>query len=379
MAGELVILGDLDGYFYTRQEVLLGPNDEEGIRIKPENFHVNLYRGTISNAETLPEFIPQEYENYKSLCLVGVASLVVEPSPNTSFTTAQNLEFSSLILIDPVYVNHWYSNRDITYPDPDPDPDDENNPKIKDNRKDKVYVHVRSRVVGRTADLSAGVIPPDSPPVAGPDNKGNDLLQKAQGCLPNTGGCLQQATGCFAQIWKWLLWLLLLGFLWWLLKSCNESASTDVCLEAEKLKKEAGLKKQELDSLNKVLEKGMQQELRNISRLYFYENSVDFTVSSEGGAGILAEFLNKYPKAGLEITGYANTSPPEQKDTDQKRAQKVVELLKKAGISDKRIRTKPADAGNKQADSNRQKNSEGRYFNRNMRTEATLFLLNNGE
>ena len=123
----------------------------------------------------------------------------------------------------------------------------------------------------------------------------------------------------------------------------------------------------------------MQEELRNISRLYFYESSVDFTVSSEGGAGILAEFLNKYPKAGLEITGYVNGSPPEPEGTDLKRAQKVVELLKKAGISDKRIRTKPAVAGNKQADSNRQKNSEGRYFNRNMRTEATLFLLNDGE
>ena len=365
----MVILGDLDGYFYTRQEVLLGPNDEEGIRIKPENFNVNLYRGTITNAETLPEFIPQEYENYKSLCLVGVPPLVVEPSPNTSFTTAQNLEFSSLILIDPVYVNHWYSNRDITYPDPDPD--DENNPKIKDDRKDKVYVHVRSRVVGRTADQSAGVIPPD--------NQDNDRLQKARGCLPDAGGCLHQSTGCFAQLWKWLIWLLLLGLLWWLFKSCNESASTDVCLEAEKIKKEAALKKQELDSLNKVLEKGMQEELRNISRLYFYESSVDFTVSSEGGAGILAEFLNKYPKAGLEITGYVNGSPPEPEGTDLKRAQKVVELLKKAGISEKRIRTKPAVAGTKQADSNRQKNSEGRYFNRNMRTEATLFLLNDGE
>ena len=377
MAGELVILGDLDGYFYTRQEVPLGHRDEEGIHSKPEKFHVNLYRGTISNAQTLAEFHPQEYENYNSLCLVGVPTLIIEPSPKTGFATSQNLQFSSLILIDPVYVNHWYSNRDVVYPGPDPD--DANNPKVKDDKKDKVYVHVRSRVIGRTADQSAGVIPPDSPPVSGPDNQGNDLLQKAQGCLPNTGGCLQQATGCFAQIWKWLLWLLLLGLLWWLLKSCNESAGTDVCLEADKLKKEAALKKQELDSLNKVLEKGMQQELRNISTLYFYENSDDFTVSSEGGAGILAEFLNKYPKAGLEITGYVNGSPPEPGGTDLKRAQKVVELLKKAGISDKRIRTKPAVAGNKQADSNRQKNSEGRYFNRNMRTEATLYLLNDGE
>jgi outer membrane protein OmpA-like peptidoglycan-associated protein len=377
LAGELVILGDLDGYFFTRQEVLLAPKDEEGIHKKPEKFHVNLYRGTISNTETLPEFIPQEYENYKSLCLVGVPSLVVEPSPKTSFTTAQNLEFSSLILIDPVYVNHWYSNRDISYPDPDLE--DENNPKIKDDRKDKVYVHVRSRVVGRTADKTAGLITPDSPPVSGADDVGNRLLQKAQGCMPNAGGCMTQASGCFSQIWRWLLWLFLLGFLWWLLKSCNESANTDVCREAEKVKKEAALKKQELDSLNKVLEKGMQDELHNISRLYFYENSVDFTVSSEGGARILAEFLNKYPKAGLEIIGYANGNPAESKSTDQKRAQKVAELLKDAGISDKRIRIKSVGSAGAQADSYRQKNSEGRYFNRNMRTEATLFLLKDGE
>jgi len=377
LAGELVILGDLDGYFYTRQEVLLGPNDEDGIHKKPEKYFVNLYRGTISNAETLSEFNPQEYENYKSLCLVGVPSLVVEPSTKTSFNTAQNLEFSSLILIDPVYVNHWFSNRDITYPDPDPE--DENNPKIKDDRKDKVYVHVRSRVVGRTADKSAGVIPSDSPPVSGSGDKGNDLLQKAQGFMPNAGGCLTQASGCFSQIWKWLLWLLLLGFLWWLLKSCNESSGTDVCLEAEKVKKEAAAKKQELDSLNKVLEKGMQEELRNISKLYFYENSDDLTVASEGGAGILAEFLNKYPKAGLEIIGYANGNPAESRGTDQKRSQKVAELLKDAGISDKRIRMKSAGFAGEKTDSNRQKNSEGRYFNRNMRTEATLFLLKDGE
>lgn len=377
MAGELVILGELDGYFFTRQEVLLSPNDEEGIRKSPEKLHVNLYRGTITNAETLPEFIPQEYENYKSLCLVGVPNLVVEPSPNTSFTTAQNLEFSSLILIDPIFVNQWYSNRDIVYPDPDPDPDDESNPKIKADRGDKVYVHVRSRVIGRTADKSAGTIPTDKSP--GSDDNSSNLLQKAQGCLPSEGGCLPQASGCLSQLWKWLLWLLLLGLLWWLFKSCNELDGGDTCLEAERLKKEADIKKQELDSLNKVLEKGMQEELRNISRLYFYENSSDFTVSSESGVALLSGFLNKYPKAGLEITGYANSNPEETKGTDQQRAQKVAQLLKEGNIAEKRYRIKWAGSSGQQPNTDRQKNSERRYFNRNMRAEATLFLLKDGE
>jgi outer membrane protein OmpA-like peptidoglycan-associated protein len=377
VAGELVILGDLDGYFYTRQEVPLGHRDEEGIHSKPENFHVNLYRGTISNAQTLAEFHPQEYENYNSLCLVGVPSLIIEPSPKTGFATSQNLQFSSLILIDPVYVNHWYSNRDVVYPEPDPD--DANNPKVKDDKKDKVYVHVRSRVIGRTADPTAGIIPQDSPPSAGSDDKKSILPDKVQGCLTNAEGCLQKAGGCFTQIWKWLLWLLLLGLLWWLLKSCDEANGGDTCAEAEKLKKETAVKQRELDSLNKVLEKGMKQELRNISKLYFYENSADFTVSSESGASVLTDFLNQYPKAGLEITGFVNGNPAEAKGTDQQRAQKVAELLKEGGIPEKRFRIKWAGTAGQQAGQDRQKNSQGRFFNRNMRTEATLYLLNDGE
>ena len=379
MDGELVILGNLDGFYFTHQENLLAFGNEHLLReSKPGDHTINLYRGTISDTEILPEFKPQEYENYKSITLIGGPPLLVRKSKSASLADDQKLEFSSLILIDPIIVNYWFNSRDKVGESIDPN---EENSATEKKGKNKVYVHVRSKVIGRTAkkvESTQNHLLPDTSSNYGLSEV--DFLKKAQGCLPGSGGCLGQMTGCLSAIWKWLLWLFLFGFLIWLLRNCNDpQARKEVCDDAERLRIEAEQKKQQLDSLNKVLNTGLSEELCNISRLYFFENSTELTISSQGGVQLLSQYMKKHPQTGLEICGFSNNNPPEKIGIDQLRAQEIASLLKEGGNSESRIRIKWVGASGPLSDSTRQKDADGRYFNRNMRTEANLYLLSDGE
>ena len=353
MAEEYVILGELDGYYYTDQQSENAALDEDSMRIEPEKYSIHLYNATIKNAKTIAVFDPQEHENYKSICLVGVNNVNVEASPETAFQTDQKFTFGSLILIEPKTEERWYIDRDIVRVSGD-----------KNSPENRTYVHVKSKIVGKTLksiDINDENLNSDPP-------------------LATNSGCLDKASGCFGRIFKWLKWLLLLLLLLWLIRKCDDTEGRErICNDAEKLRKEEQLRRKELDSLNRKLDFAINKELKNISKVYFFENGYNKTISSQNSTEQLVSFLTKYPKTGLNLCGYMNSNPKEKKGIDQKRVKEVYNDLISKGISKERLHIKWGGDSKLIVNPYRQRDASGYYFNRNMRVEASLFKFKDGE
>ncbi len=363
MAEEFVFLGNLEGYYYTGQEHTQMPLDEGSMRAEPEKYAIHLYNATITETQLLPYFNPQEHQNYKSFCLMGVPDVKVKASDKTPFKADQVFTFGSLILINPEIVNHWYSNTDFrTFSGDNVPPEN------------RTYVHVKSSVIGVTS--KSVVVNDDDKLTPDPNAPSPD----GPGCFNRASGCMGQARGCMASLWKWLLWLLLLLLLWWLFRKCDDTEGRQrMCNDAEKLKREEQSRRKELDSLKNMLDKAMRDELKNISTVYFFENGTATTITSQGSSDALVSFMKKYPKTGMQLCGYMNSPPKEQNGTDKKRAQRVYADLIEGGIPRERLRVIWVGDSLQLVSPARQKDAEGNYFNRNMRVEATLFKLKNGE
>ncbi len=373
MAEEYVIYGDLDGYFYTDQDKAVEKLFETKHDSKPHKFNINLYTGDITNIELKNQYLPREYENYESIILSGVKGLTLKSFPNSN--QDESLDFSSLVLINPEYVRHWFTDRDL----------------LKSSAKDvagqrKMYVHVRSKVIGKTVKpmplkkvdppQTGGNGPGGNGPggnVPGSKNPLTDLLDKGKGCLSSGRGCL-------SNLLSWLKWILLLLLLLWLIRKCNDDEGRQrTCDEADRMKMKETQRKRELDSLQKVYDTNLANELANISKVYFYENASDVNPSSFGAYDQVLIFMKKYPEISVAIQGYENPAPRENAGTDLKRAESLAKFLRDNGIESSRMRQK--GNGNKApiVSNERQLDGKGRWFNRNMRVEIFILKSKNGK
>lgn len=354
MAEEFVVYGDFDGYFYTEQEKPVDKLFETKHVSNPEKFDVNVYTGDITNIELKDHYLPHEYENYDSLVLAGVKGLTLKDFPKTN--QDESVVFSSLILINPEYVRHWFTDRD----------------QIKNGSKghetsSNTYVHVRSKIIGKTVNPLAvkKVDPPNK------DELKKDILNRAKGCGSSAAGCL-------SSIFPWLKYLLLLLLLFWLMNKCNdEKARQRTCNQAAEMKMKEGQRKRELDSLNKVYDTNMENELGDISKVYFYENSAEISAASMGTFNSLLTFMKKYPEVSIIICGYENPLPKEKPGTDRDRVESLSNFLREKGVDESRLQFKFKGSENPVVGDLRKKDGSGRYFNRNMRVE--ILLIKNGK
>lgn len=377
MAEEYVIYGDLDGYFYTDQDKAVDKLFETKHDSKAHKFNVNLYSGDITNIEIKNQFLPHEYENYESIILSGVKGLTLKSFPTSN--KDESLDFSSLVLINPEYVEHWFTDRDL----------------IKSSSKDragqrKMYVHVRSKVIGKT--VKPMPLKKVAPPQTGGDGTGGNgpgnvpggnapgSNNPFTGLLDKGKGCLSSGRGCLTTILSWLKWILLLLLLLWLIRKCNDDEGRQrTCDEADRMKLKETERKRELDSLKKVYDTNLANELANISKVYFYENSADVNPSSVGAFKQVLTFMKKYPKISVSLQGYENPAPREKAGTDLKRAESLAKFLRDNGIESSRLRLK--SNGNKTpiVSNERQLDGKGRWFNRNMRVEIFILKAKNGK
>jgi outer membrane protein OmpA-like peptidoglycan-associated protein len=378
MAEEYVVYGELDGYFYTDQGKAMDKLFETKHDANPDKFNVNLYAGDITNIELKGQYLPHEYENYESIVLSGVKGLTLKSFPKSN--QDEQLDFSSLVLINPEYVRHWFTDRDL----------------LKTNSKDKsasrkMYVHVRSKIIGKTVKpMGVKKVTPISPNDPGANGSGGNGANNG-GCNPLGGGstgnilakgagCLSSARGCLTNIWRWLLWLLLFLLLLWLVRKCNDDEGRQrTCDEADKMKQKEMQRKRELDSLKRVYDTNLANELANISKVYFYENSNEVSAASVGAFNQVLDFMKKYPNVALAIHGFENPSPKEKMGTDLSRAESLSTFLKENGIDAARLHLKAEGDKRPIVNVMRQTDVKGRNFNRNMRVEIFIFKSKNGK
>ena len=378
MAEEYVIYGDLDGYFYTDQEKAVEKLFETKHDSKPHKFNINLYTGDITNIELKNQYLPRDYENYDSVILSGVKGLTLKSFPNSN--QDESLDFSSLVLINPEYVRHWFTDRDLL---------NSNSKEVAGQRK--MYVHVRSKVIGKTVKPMPlkKVDPPQTggngpggngPGGNGPGGNVPESQNRITELFDKGKGCASSGRGCFSNIWSWLKWLLLLLLLLWLIRKCNDDEGRQrTCDEAGRMKMKETERKRELDSLKKVYDTNLANELANISKVYFYENAADVNPSSFGAYNQVLIFMKKYPKVSITLQGYENPAPRENPGTDLKRAESLAKFLRDNGIESSRMRLK--GNGNKApiVSNERQLDGKGRWFNRNMRVEIFILKSKNGK
>ena len=166
----------------------------------------------------------------------------------------------------------------------------------------------------------------------------------------------------------------------WLIRKCNDDEGRQrTCEEAYKMKLKEAERKRELDSLKKVYDTNLANELANISKVYFYENSDDVNPSSVGAFNQVLTFLKKYPKISVSLQGFENPSPMEKTGTALKRAESLSRFLRDNGIESLRIEVKGKGPKTPIASSIRQFDAKGRGFNRNMRVEIFILKAKNGK
>ncbi len=369
MAGELVVYGTFRGRFKTDQILPLGSNEAFP---KDLTNKVQVYSGTLEDTVFEHEYKPEKHRVLSSFVLSNVPNIEIvgNQSKNAQFADTRVYDFTQLVIIKPVI--------ERTFP-----------------MNGGTYGEVSGMAYGKTADRPriSKLDPPDPPTVTGANNNGNNTGgaagnngfndQSQIGDLVNRTqeGCNTLFTGCIANFWRILGYLLLLLFLWWLIKACSSMASGTDCRERDQneliLKEEQKLR----DSLRHIYEDNLEQALANINKIYFYRNSDEihnYSLGDNGSLNRLIYLLQVYEDKSFYLIGNYSGAGVENASLhlDSMRAIKIRDVMMMNGIAANRLEIinkadkEPIDQAiiypYMLPDYSLQ------YYNRNMRVEITV-------
>ena len=366
MAGELVVYGDFFGRFKTDQDLPLGSTAIFPTDLKHK---VQVYQGKITNSTFEHEFKPEKHRILKSFVLSGVSNIEIVGNAKAPFADSRVYDFTQLIIIDPK-IERVFSMNNGTYGE------------------------ISGKVYGKSANRPriSKLDPLSPPPKADEPGNGNNGDNNATGSTEfndnseigeifekSKAGCLTAWTGCLANIWRILGYLLLLLFLWWLIKACSAIAEGDDCLIRDKNEQILIQKEKERDSLKIEYDKNLDKALANIKRIYFYKNTDefhDYSLGSSGNLVRLTTLLKVYNDRSFYIIGHHSGQGVESVNLDESRAALVKQTFVAAGI--------PADnlfleykedkemIATKELHPYMLPDYSLRYYNRNMRVEIKV-------
>ncbi len=362
MSNQYVILGSFEGLFYTNQNNVLSVSEKIS---SDTDCHLKIYDGEIKNTEFLDVFNPEQYKSYDSILLTNASNIEVNSGKGSHFPSKQKFDFNQILLIDPEVINSWELNG-------------------------KTYGVLKSKVLGVTHQKS-------QTPFTGPDKKNNSNDSSNESGTSSGGSRnssndtwqspltppiplpkktfnpLKNAKGCFFLLWRLLGWLFLLLLLFWLFKMCSAPKKhIQVCDEIPELETNVSKNSKHNDSLRKIYFKNMFDEFKNLSKIYFYNNSTIELDMSKHSKMEMNKFLNKYKHLKIDIKGFKN-SINENKGIDFKRALKLKKYFISKGISSERLFIKGCGSLNSISDPSKyQKDITGNSFNRNMRVEILI-------
>lgn len=400
-----VVSGNFRGYFYTNQKTALA----SGEKIPEGNIHeIHLYQGELNDVVKESEYKPETLRNRESLLLHNVTNVQFHLNPATE-SKKQIYDFEQLLLNNPVVENSWEING-------------------------KTYGIVSGNLLGKVKELSsiAGPInPPPNPnppiiPNPNPINNGGNGSNNGRGGANggtnnggngsnngggnnnggtsngggNTGGTgasnngcftspLSILSGCLANMWRILLFLFLLGLMFWLFKNCkgcSKETKKDCCeeLEIEKKKNKvlsdslAKLSQSKQDTVKKSKKEKLQDEIKELaSKIYFYGGTSTIRKYSKDEINEIVYLLKNNPNIDIEVDGFFNPFDEngkrvlntENTTIDKERAESVKNIFIDNGIAPERINA--IGKGESSQSSTLEKDEEGQ-FNNNMRVEITI-------
>jgi|GEM_PF-1532648 len=379
MAGELVVYGAFRGRFKTDQVLPLGSHDSFP---RDLSHKVQVYSGTLDHTVFEHDYQPEKHRVLASFVLSNVPNIEVHGNntKGSPFADTRVYDFTQLILIQPV-IERTFSMNDGTYGE------------------------VSGMAYGKTAERPriSKLDPPKPPTVASNDNNGNNGNSQGagnngnHGATGNTGfndqsqigdlfnrsreGCGSLLSGCLANFWRILGYLLLLLFLWWLIKACSSMASGTNCDERDH--NEIILKESEKyrDSLRKIYDDNLDKALANINKIYFYKNSAEIHEYSQRGSHSLERLikvLQVYDDKSFYVIGHYAGAGVENPtlQLDSMRASRIKDLFMYYGISSSRLEIMP-EADKSPIDQTSlypymSPDYSIKYYNRNMRVEIKV-------
>lgn len=360
MSTEYTVLGDFKGRFKTNQSVTLGltetfPKDLE--------HKVQVYQGAIINSLFEERYSPEKYRKLSSFLLLNVPNVSVQGNKEAPFSDKRVYTFSQLIIIDPKITR--------TY-----------------DMKGQTYGELEGKIYGVTAK-NPQINQLDPPPIDA-DNGGNsggigstDFNEESdigQAFNRAQTGCGNALNGCWTNFWRILYWILLLLFLWWLMRSCDRMAADDgVCDRRDEHKRLLEEEKKERDSLKHIYDQNVVKALANIKNIYFYQNSSEiheYSSMDKGNLNRLTRLLQVCNDKSFDLFGHHSGKEIESTTIDLSRAEVLRNYFIENGINASHLRT--IGMGDKEALDAKKlydfmaPNYEIKYYNRNMRVEVKL-------
>lgn len=325
MSSEYVILGSFKGRFKTNQATALGLSETF-----PQDLahKVQVYSGALDQTTFQEEFAPHEYRKLSSFLFINVPNISVQGNAQAPFPDQRVYTFTQLLLIDPKITRTYDLNG-------------------------QTYGELEGKAYGITAK-SPQIDKADPPPPdqnSGNDSTGvgstdfNDDSEIGQTINKVQSGCMDGLTGCLANFWRILGLILLILFLLWLIKSCNQLANDDgSCDRLEEHKIQLTEQERIKDSLNRIYEENIRKNLANIKNVYFYQNSDEvheYSLNEAEGKGNLIRLTNLLrvcDDKSFQIIGHHSGAEIEGKaNLDSLRAIAVKEYFIDHGISQSRL------------------------------------------
>ena len=367
MAGEHVVYGDFFGLFKTDQDLPLGSTAVFPTDLKHK---VQVYQGKITNTTFEHEFKPEKHRILKSFVLSGASNIEIEGNAKAPFADSRVYDFTQLMIIDPK-IERVFSMNNGTYGE----------------ISGKVYGTSANRPrISKLDPLS----PPPKTDEPGNGNNGdnnptgstgfNDDSEIGKIFETSKEGCLSAWTGCIANIWRILWFLLLLLFLWWLIRSCNNVINdTSACDRKDKTYKELKDEDKKNKKLRRQYEQRIEEFIKKNQNIFFYKNSSKKTLISQKQNTIRnwVKLIKTCKEKKFKIIGHHAGISIEEKyyDIDLRRAKRIKYELIKLGVKREQILCLGMEDKEKKYSSQIRKIQIGkkiRYYNGNMRVEIKV-------
>jgi outer membrane protein OmpA-like peptidoglycan-associated protein len=360
MNEELVVSGLFKGRYYTNQGIDLSLTD-----VFPmfESHKVNIYEGKIVATSFFKEFKPEEHVKLNRLELDEVKNIEIETGEGAPFKENRVYNCKKFFIIDPKIISANYLNG-------------------------KTYGEIEGKVLALTEkDPVVKRLLPDEYPVDNGGNKGNDGGSPYPVVTPIPPHPTDSdpvpdpffnniKNGCFGNLWNLFLYILLIIFLLFLFKTCNNANEfSRNCDKAEIAHNKLILEQNRLDSIKASMNSTIENAIANISVIYFYQNTTNFHLNSIGVNSTLdrlVKVIRAFPDSRFKIIGYHSGSDVEDATIDKKRAQKVLIYLISNGVKISQLETEAKGDSPLIDYKSVTHDFEGRAFNRNMRVEINL-------
>jgi outer membrane protein OmpA-like peptidoglycan-associated protein len=381
MSEGLVVYGDFRGQFKTSQSTPLGNNDAFPSDLSHK---VQVYKGSIENVSFEQEFSPEQHRILKSYVLSTVPDIEIHGNSNGPFSDKRVYTFMQLIIIEPK-IERTYSMNNATYGELSGKVYGitEKNPQISRMNPSPPPVGEGSGSTGNGPNINGGGGNNQNGNGSGGGISSTDFNNETEiGRIINQSreGCSSIYSGCIANIWRIIGAILLLLFLWWLIRSCDRVIKDNkACDRKERIYQK--LKEQERK--NKILkeqyEKQLERFLKTTQDIVFYKNSTQQNLISKQQNSLYkwAKVIKTCEDKKFVLIGHHAGRSIENKyaDIDIRRAKLIKYNLVKLGVNRKQLVCEgKADKELKYSNQIRQIRigKQMRYYSRNMRVEIKL-------